>query len=196
MKLITLECPNCHASLEVDGDMSVAYCQYCGTKLLLADESIKINATINHNIRDETKIQELKTKQEVKLAKLKYKAERDRLTRKIIIGWIIFALVGAIGMVAYESISEHMYKHKIEVMAEEGRFTIGDHTELEGKKHKGIVKLLKGAGFTDIEEVHLDDKSFLSLGNGKVESVSINGNTVFSKNDFWDGSEHVVVTYH
>ena len=35
MQLVKLICPNCGARLEVDGSMKKAFCQYCGTALLV-----------------------------------------------------------------------------------------------------------------------------------------------------------------
>ena len=34
MKLISLECPGCKANLELDPENLIAYCPYCGKKLL------------------------------------------------------------------------------------------------------------------------------------------------------------------
>ncbi len=38
MRLVKLNCPNCNAALELDADRQTAFCQYCGTKILIDDE--------------------------------------------------------------------------------------------------------------------------------------------------------------
>ncbi len=38
MKLINLICPNCSSALQINADKSVAFCEYCGAKILIDDE--------------------------------------------------------------------------------------------------------------------------------------------------------------
>ena len=195
MKLIKLECPNCHAALEVDGERETAYCQYCGTKLLLDDETIKVHTTI----RDEAEIERVKSRRDIELAKLKFKKkqyEDERRPFKIWIGTIIVLVCLAVVVFWHDNNVEEKYKQTVEAMAEEGKFSIGSYRDFRDIKYKAAIKLLQSAGFTDIEKVHLDDRFILSSDNGKVESISINGNATFSRDDFWDGTEHVIVTYH
>ena len=42
MKLIKLICPNCGAQLEFDGSSQKAFCQYCGTELMLDQEKHRV----------------------------------------------------------------------------------------------------------------------------------------------------------
>ncbi len=42
MKLIKLTCPSCGAKLEIDGARQKAFCQYCGTELLVDQERHRI----------------------------------------------------------------------------------------------------------------------------------------------------------
>lgn len=48
MKMIKLQCPNCGADLAVENGLDLFYCQYCGAKLLLRDQS---DAAYNARIR-------------------------------------------------------------------------------------------------------------------------------------------------
>lgn len=53
MKLISLTCPNCNANLDnIDPKLKQCYCQYCGTKIMLDDGTIKHET----HIYDEAKI--------------------------------------------------------------------------------------------------------------------------------------------
>ncbi|MBQ8305372.1 MAG: NINE protein [Blautia sp.] len=69
MKLISLRCTSCGAELEVDPERSVVFCSYCGTKLLIDDESIRIT----NRIVDEARLREA----EVRLKELEYAHERE-----------------------------------------------------------------------------------------------------------------------
>ena len=42
MRLIKLICPTCGAKLEIDASLQKAFCQYCGTQLLVDDEKRRI----------------------------------------------------------------------------------------------------------------------------------------------------------
>ena len=54
MKLITLRCTNCGADLQIDSERKEAYCTFCGTKLFVDDESIRIT----NRIVDEARLKE------------------------------------------------------------------------------------------------------------------------------------------
>lgn len=42
-RLITLKCESCGADLELNVSKDFAFCPYCGTKILIKEESIRIN---------------------------------------------------------------------------------------------------------------------------------------------------------
>ena len=42
MRLIDMICPHCGSALKVDADRQKAFCQYCGTELLIDDEVKRI----------------------------------------------------------------------------------------------------------------------------------------------------------
>ena len=69
MKLINLRCSNCGADLQVDPDRKQVFCSYCGTKLLVDDETINIT----NRFVDEARLKEA----EVRLKELEYEHERE-----------------------------------------------------------------------------------------------------------------------
>ena len=69
MKLINLRCKNCGAELQLDAEKKQAFCSYCGTRLLLDDESINIT----NRFVDEARVKEA----EVRLKELEYEHERE-----------------------------------------------------------------------------------------------------------------------
>ena len=63
--------------------------------------------------------------------------------------------------------------------------------------YKSMILLFKGAGFTNVTAVPLRDLNLLNqLKNGKVEAVTINGNSEFEEGDVFLKSANVVITYH
>lgn len=78
MKLISLTCPNCNANLDnIDPSLKQCYCQYCGTKIMLDDGTIRKET----HIYDEAKIKETESKEVIELKKLEIKQERERKQR-------------------------------------------------------------------------------------------------------------------
>ena len=69
MKLICLKCTNCGAEIELEPDSRQAYCQYCGSKLMLDDEPVQVTS----RIVDEARIKEA----EVRMKELEYAHERE-----------------------------------------------------------------------------------------------------------------------
>ncbi len=87
MRLVSLMCPQCGAQLQIDVDRSQAFCQYCGAKLLLDDESTTIN--INQRIIDEARLKEA----EVRLKELEYQHEISHAYTKEKRSWRTMLLV-------------------------------------------------------------------------------------------------------
>ncbi|MGN0994076.1 MAG: hypothetical protein ACI4PD_03060 [Butyricicoccus sp.] len=48
MKMQSLECPNCHAPLEIENGLDTFFCKYCGSKIILEKQS---NATIKAKVK-------------------------------------------------------------------------------------------------------------------------------------------------
>ena len=39
VRMVQLRCPNCDAFMEIEDDIEICYCKYCGTRILLDDRS-------------------------------------------------------------------------------------------------------------------------------------------------------------
>lgn len=63
MKLITLKCPECGATLNLNDSRKEYFCTYCGTKILLDEEIQRQDVRIENRIIDEAAIEQEKTKQ-------------------------------------------------------------------------------------------------------------------------------------
>lgn len=79
MKLLSLNCPNCHATIDADEGQTVLFCKYCGNKILLDDEAQKIEYTYI----DKGRIVESENEKQIRLLELQMKIEQERHERKI-----------------------------------------------------------------------------------------------------------------
>ena len=95
IEMVSVKCPDCGATLSVEGDRKTAFCSYCGSKIILHNDN---EYTINVN--DEAEVKYAETDQIVNLKKLEFaeKAAQDRKqVRKLKI--LISLALAAIGMV-------------------------------------------------------------------------------------------------
>ena len=75
MKLISLTCPNCNANLDnIDPNLKQCYCQYCGTKIMLDDGTIRKET----HIYDEAKILATEYDEKRKLRELELEREKEK----------------------------------------------------------------------------------------------------------------------
>ena len=92
MKIVSLKCPQCGASL--DNEKS-SFCSYCGARLYLDDGSKNIN--INYKNEDVAKIREIEVNKELELNK---RQEESRNGKKFVIGSILFIAFFVIGFMS------------------------------------------------------------------------------------------------
>lgn len=76
IKMIAAKCPECGASLEVDGSRKQVFCTYCGTKIILNNE----NETVTRHI-DEAEVKRTEMEKELELKKLELEEERRKYER-------------------------------------------------------------------------------------------------------------------
>ena len=103
MQIISLKCPECNATLSIEGERKFCFCQYCGTKILVDDGS----TTHTYRKVDEARIREADIQENIRLRELmleekKFTAKEKAKALKI---WfsIILTVLG-IGLIAIESI--------------------------------------------------------------------------------------------
>lgn len=99
MKSIELKCPNCDAALEVAEDRKECFCQFCGTHILLDDESREVTHKIVYTNEGKIKETERKMREmELTAEKEKMRAEEDKKSSKIRgILWIILFISFVVG---------------------------------------------------------------------------------------------------
>lgn len=98
MKVISLKCPECGASLSIEEGRTQCFCQYCGTKIMLDDER-SYTKTI-HTI-DDAKIRQAEINREIQLKKMEIEEKKDRRRRIGIVFKVILSLIlGIVGGLA------------------------------------------------------------------------------------------------
>lgn len=99
-QFISVKCPECGADFPLEEGRTMAFCSYCGSKLLVSNE----NEHIYHTI-DEAGIKQAETDRMVKLKMLEMEEKYNNGRKTLIILWLTAtAILFAVGM--KESISE------------------------------------------------------------------------------------------
>lgn len=98
MKLVSLNCPNCGAPIEIEDGINTFYCKYCGHKVVLSDiDDSVLNAKMHlKDIEHAEKMQDKRDTQERYKIESKNKSERTKNKQKIILG-----IIGVIGCIIF-----------------------------------------------------------------------------------------------
>ena len=100
--MLQLRCPNCDAFMEVEDNLELCYCKYCGTRILLDGQSeavVKAKTRLKMADRISDTAVKLQSKRyEQKRIKMEYEAEEDRRSNKLIIFFFVLALLFFVGM--------------------------------------------------------------------------------------------------
>ena len=190
MKTVKLTCQSCGANLEVKEN--VAFCPYCGTTLLLDDENRTTthNYNITHIKRDEARIRENERKETIRLQELEYEERKEKRNLKIglICGlgiplFILLAILLGFGINKWTSQTE-------------GKISAGYYDDYIGESYEAVVEQFEEMGFSNIVTVDLDDAGLAFWNEGKVKSVSIEGNDSFDTIHFFYPDDKVIIKYH
>lgn len=190
MKLQKLNCPNCDAllNMELTKESDYIFCPYCGQQFHIDNEkkeytfnkNININKNINHTKR---------TINETEVEKAKASAKETKYT--VIL--IAFMFVLMIGYFTIPGLIEELNAKKEE---QAGKINIGSHYDYEEKNYEFVVAEFQALGFEDIDTIDLDDAGFFKNKADTVESVSVNGNSKFTWQDYFYVTDKVIITYH
>ena len=187
MKMKSLKCPSCGASIEVDiqGRNSV-FCSYCGQQIQLDDE--KREFTYNKNVNVTKTIHKRYTDDaDVIRAQTEAKENKNAL--------ITFAaIMGALALIAALRLGVPALIKAGNENA--GNISAGYYQDLVGEDYKTVEAHFRAAGFTNIELIDLNDSGIAFWNEGKVETISVGGDTSFDSLDFFAPNTKVVISYH
>lgn len=184
LKLYAVKCPECGATLEIDDGMKFCFCKYCGNKIVIDDEQQVI--TINKNVRIEQTNRRI---DEAALAREAYKDKKDRRDNVVFFLCMLCLFAIILGCVLPGWVKE-------KVAESNGEVSVGFYRDLIGEDYKTVVAHFESAGFENIEVIDLDDSGILFWKEGKVEIISVEGNTSFDSYDYFSTDAKVVISHH
>lgn len=188
MKLQVLKCPECRANLEIEEGLSLCYCRYCGCKIILDDE--RQETTINKNINITKSITHTRRHiDDADVIRAKSEATKEsRDFKQFLVSLGILLLISIFILLGF-----HLNKS---IAQSEGKISAGFYRDLLGKNYETVEAHFEAAGFTNIELIDLNDAGIGFWNNGKVEIISVGGNTSFKSTDWFLPDTKVVISYH
>lgn len=226
VSLVSVKCPECGATLNIESDRDFAFCSYCGTKVLLHNENEHIYRHI-----DEAGVKQAETDRIIRMKQMelieKKRADAERTKALKIKISLIMAAIGILMMTfgymagaASGDSDSGFYMIAIVGMfpllgaayiwilskknEDDNELDFGDMarvptsiSDYNRKSYNAIEAILSSAGFTNIKCVPLND---LTVGvmkkPGIVDSITINGKEVTSGGKKYPKDAAVVISYH
>lgn len=214
VQFISVKCPECGADLSIEDGREFAFCSYCGAKVMITNDNEHIYRTI-----DEAGIKQAETERMIRMRELELEEKENSHGRKsqfIAYGIALaFVVVGALICIAsplggmwgiiigayiglFTFIKSDDKKKKPRKYVSPNDVSISDAmVNCEDKNFNSVVLLFKGAGFTNVTAVPLNDLNVFNMKkNGQVEAVTINGNDELEEGDIYPKNSNVLITYH
>lgn len=216
IQVISVNCPACGAEINIESDRESAFCTYCGSKIVINNS----NEHIYRNI-DEARIKEAETDRMIRLKELEMEEKSSMPKKYLIMAWIagtaILIVMGVIGLsidndglgicmllgmcvgmwggfglfIANKNKKPQRYAGENEAVI---TAAMEDYSE---KDFNNVVMLFRGAGFTNVTAVPMNDLTMFSQKrNGHVDDVTINGSNEFEEGDVFSKKSNVLITYH
>lgn len=182
-----MQCANCESDLSVDIENNQIFCPFCGSRLVFDDETIKKIS----EVKEQAIIEQERTKQLVMQFKHKEKLEREKRSdiATLIMACALLLLFLVFSIIHFGKPYYHSYKGDLQIPI--------SSSDLKNSSYEELELLFKENGFKKVETVPEED---LILGwtakEGDVKSVSINGNTIFSRNEWVAPNAIVIIKYH
>ena len=92
VKMVSLKCPECDATLSIAEGRKQCFCEFCGAKIIIDDGST------TNVYRDEARIKEAEVREQIRLKELELEVDERKQKRKILkIKVIISIILGILG---------------------------------------------------------------------------------------------------
>ncbi len=198
MKLYSIKCPNCGATVHVESVGTKIYCTYCGSEIYVDDEAQTININKNININKHIKID--KTNREIDEARIEEIQSEERKNRDNNVFFLrFFAIWGiiALGVILAQNFSLDLFKGLFS-NAEKVSMPASSAIYAKYSDYHTVVEELELAGFTNVtvaKDEYEGTLGNLFAKNGEVVSVKI------GKTDVEAGKEYpadipIIVYYY
>ena len=196
MKMIKMTCTNCGAGLDIDIDNLIAFCPHCGQKLLFDMDQMEIilaarERTKQVQLQEETKrLQATEARKRMELAEEIEDRKRKRKLRNRAIAIVILIFFIIAGPLLSQTNDDDRRKDGYVQPPH-------DAAALINEEYQDVELMFKDAGFESITLVPRNDISADKISeNGKVISVSIQGETHFSQSTWVQKDARVEIRYH
>lgn len=225
VKMVSVKCPECGASLNIEENREKAFCTYCGAQILLYNENEHIYRHV-----DEAEVTSAETDRIIRLKQIEI-MEKDLKKREEIRSWkfkigMSTAIIGFLlipigyfaGHFSGDSNSPLFYLSWLGIII----FYIGYRTlknlseeddvssyfsekvkvpsniiDYNSKSYKAVETMFLSAGFTNVKCIALNDLRIGVLHKpGMVESITINGQRVISGGKSYPKDAPVIISYH
>ena len=224
IKLNSVKCPECGATLPIEEGRTQVFCSYCGTKVIVTNENEHIYRHI-----DEAGIKQAETNRMVRMRELDIEEQRaaqgNSLKKVLTIIWLALSLIvlvicivkiavqddfttgflmlfylggPVIGGGAYLIFKLIPEKETDKALMSSGGIRLPkDIFPYSDKYYEAVQASLQNAGFNNITCINMHD---LTLGllqkPGKVESITVNGEKVMNGGRVYMPSVPITITYH
>ena len=213
IRFVSIKCPECGASLDVEEGRQQIFCSYCGTKVMVQND----NEYIYRHI-DEASIKQAEADKIVQLRKLEIierkraeaaKVKRVKIIVSILVGIIGIGLMiagagmgGLVGLLVLEGVMVIWILSDKD--KEDDELDFGDKVKVpsgisgyESKSYSAIEAMFVSAGFTNVRCVPLNDLTMGLLKKpGMVQSITIRGKEITSGGKKFSPDAPVVISYH
>lgn len=213
-KMISVKCPDCGATMEIESGREFAFCTYCGSKVMVSNE----NEYVYRHV-DEARIREDETERMIRLREIELQEkenERERKASAIAYGIALASVaIGAIVSIwqpvgglwgfiigAYIAMfnfirNNNKKKNTRRYVGSNSALISDDLMNYRDQNYAGVVMKFRAAGFTNVTAVSLRNVGFFNMyKNGLVDSVTINGSGAFEEGDVFPKNSVVLVHYH
>jgi len=151
------------------------------------EHTININKNINHTKRTVNEAEILRQQNES--AKIKQDAKDQKWAWLVLIGIMVFSL-GSLFFIDYKD------DKAAEAAIAEGKISAGFHGDYEEENYQVVQKQLEVLGFTNIELIDLENAGLFKNKKDTVETVSIDGYSVFQESDYFGTDAKVIISFH
>lgn len=199
MNPIKLKCNSCCRQVKIYVDNIPKKCPYCKKKLMFDCEQIERIFSLKEqskNASERTKRAQEETRRVQ--AKYEYLDRMDRRRKAETIVPILACVVlflGCFAIIGYgiycERIEkqEHQFNNEVQMSV--------SSKDLKKDSIENVTQILRDIGFQNISTKNKGDlKLGLLSKEGDIDSITINGYSKFSKNDWFPADAIVIITYH
>lgn len=185
MNIISLKCKSCGAALNIDEDREIMCCPFCGSKEIFEEsDDVKKTRIRSKAYRDVTLgSKEIERQMQLDNAQIKINEEKRglALTKKV------FIVLGAILLIEFIvlGLSSGIHRIKGDIQPPLGA------KDIIGEDYRIIMSDFQDASFANITTQTYDD---LLPGNFVVH-ISIDGDSEFTKTDWFSKDATVCITY-